>query len=128
MSNLEIEWRKADGIKGAMWRLNRGGERMTEMHDLNRAIRPFSVKHDPGELFFNDPVTVFHIRALLEIAARPVRYKVARPPHEPDPVDHGIRMVCGKNFPIHRVRLENGPPFGIHLPVLHVRTPSISEC
>jgi hypothetical protein len=43
-----------------MW-LNWGGERMTEVHDLNRAIRPFSVKHDPGELFFNDPVTVFHI-------------------------------------------------------------------
>lgn len=55
-------------IEVAGWRSNRGGERMTEVHDLNRAIRPFSVKYDPGELFFNDPVTVFHIRAILEIA------------------------------------------------------------
>jgi hypothetical protein len=53
--------RKADIVEVAAWRLYRGGESATVPQDLYRAFRPYPVKHDPGEILFNDPVTVFHI-------------------------------------------------------------------
>jgi hypothetical protein len=61
MSNPEIELTQAYGIKVAALRLYRGGESATVAQDLYRAFRTYSVKHDPREMFFNDPVTVFHI-------------------------------------------------------------------
>jgi hypothetical protein len=91
--------------------------------DLYRTVRPFSVKHGPGKSLLNDPVTVFFVCAEVEVSARPVRDKKDCPPYEPDPVDQGIRMTRGKDFPTHcRGLVINIPPW-FCCPVFHGVTP-----
>ncbi len=50
-------------------RLYRGGESTAVAQYFYRALRPYSVKHDPGEMFFNDPVAVLHVRTMHEITS-----------------------------------------------------------
>jgi hypothetical protein len=113
-------------VKIAAGRLYRGSESKTVVKDLYRTVRPFSVKHGPGKSLLNDPVTVFFVCTEVEVSARPVCDKEDRPAHESDPVDQGIGMTRGKDFPTHcRGLVINLPPW-FRCPVFHGVTPLLN--
>jgi hypothetical protein len=78
-------------------------------------------------MFFNDPVTVFHICTMLEIATRPICDKENRPPNKSDPMDHGIGIACREDFPVHgRGSVKNFPSW-FHFQEFHGDAPYYSS-